>query len=250
MTVDEILKTHDLVGPYPQEIYVNHMDTAFGKDGGRFMDLVDELLASPSSQKSQNVFQQKNKSVAMSLYVSSHQNTPLFRGVLNFLESNFEKRPTSFRDIGCENGLLTLCLSSLWPRSSACGLDRSGRAIGVARKLAARFGQSAVKFEVADLTKSDSCRDLGQTDLVIASSLFHEFLMWCSEEEWQSIASNLRSMMTGTGRLLSITRFGDIHVARLNDRLQPAGLRPVTRSTLVIGDERVPVVVYARIDEN
>lgn len=245
MDVEQILEKHKLIGPYPQDEYVRYMEKKFKRDGDRFLYFVDECLGLGfTPERWRRIYNLKNKNKDMSLYISSHSNTAIFKEVLEWLSANIDA-PNSFIELGCENGMLTFCVSDLWKTSEAGGVDSVGVSISTARKLAFQFGKSRIKFYVADLAQKESCKSIAPSDVLLAPFLFHE-LLDCSGEEWENITENIKSMMRDSGSLVTFNRFADpkIEVAQLNSKLSRINLFPTRLDELKVEDETFPVIVY------
>lgn len=123
LSIESLLEKYGLEGPYPQREYIHKVETGFGKDGGRFLDSMDDTLAKGFTAEAwKQIYQHKNKNTEMSAYISAHCNTEIYRCFLHWLQASDLPAPRSFMELGCENGLLTLCLADLWPQAEAIGL--------------------------------------------------------------------------------------------------------------------------------
>jgi SAM-dependent methyltransferase len=74
----------------------------------------------------------------------------MWRAFAQWLVSEKLPTPQSVLDLGCESGVLTCLLASMWPTSKVVGVDRSEVAIIAARELAARLKLENVTFERID----------------------------------------------------------------------------------------------------
>jgi len=182
----------------------------------------------------------------MSLYISSHSNTAIFKEVLGWLSVNIDA-PDSFIELGSENGMLTFCVSDLWKNSEAKGIDSVGTSVSTARKLGFQFGKPQIKFYVADLAQKDSCKDIAKSDVLLAPFLFHE-LLDCSNKEWENITENLETMMFESSSLVTFNRFSNpvIEIRQLDSKLSKINLFPVRNDEMKVEEETFPVVVYNR----
>jgi release factor glutamine methyltransferase len=81
--------------------------------------------------------------------------------------------PTRILDLGAGSGALLLAALSLWPEAEAVGLDRSPRALAVARGNGERLGLRARWLE-RDWQAPDWARDLGRFDLILANPPYVE----------------------------------------------------------------------------
>jgi hypothetical protein len=245
MDVEQILEKHKLTGPYPQDEYVRYMEQKFKNDGDRFLYFVDECLEMGfTPERWRRIYNLKNKNKNMSLYISSHSYTAIFKEALRWLSVNIDG-PDSFIELGSENGMLTFCVSDLWKTSEARGVDSVGVSVSTARKLAFQFGKSHIKFFVADLAQKGSCKSITQSEILLAPFLFHE-LLYCSVEEWENITENIKGMMPDSGSLVTFNRFPNpkIEVQQLNSKLSRINLFPNRSDELKVGEETFPVIVY------
>lgn len=213
------------------------------------MDLVDEANELGwTAERFRRTYNAMHTHPSMSLYVSSHSFTSTFEHVLGWFDRNVVAAPETFMDVGCGNGLLTLCLSDLWPEARGYGIDQLGKAISVAESLAKRFNNERVSFFQGDLAHPGAVESIAPTSMVLATFVFHELL---DEpiESWHHISENVDALMKGSGRLISINRFPDPprQVPSLNRRLGLAGLRPTGEDSLKAGDETFPVVIYEKV---
>lgn len=246
--VNEILQKYSLNGPYPQEKYISTMEQRFKKRGVKFMNLVDKYFQegfTPSKWK--KLYNEKNSHEGMSIYISSHTYTPIFQKVLAWLEQNIEEEPDSFIELGCENGLFTICLSDLWGNANAKGLDQLGSAISIARNLAGKNAKQNVKFYYFDLTKVESCKEIPKSSLVIAPFIFHE-LMDQPQNVWKEIGLNILSLLEENGKIISFNRFDDpnFYNAILDNNLSLVGLEPTERDEIKVGWETFPITIFQR----
>jgi SAM-dependent methyltransferase len=244
-----ILRKHQLVGPFPQEQYEQRMHTTLKKQGGaRFLNAVDAAIAQGWTPESfERTYNAMHGDPLVSLYATAHAHTTKYRHVLEWIDRNVPEAPSAFTDLGCANGLLTLCLSELWPEARGQGIDGLRRAISVARSLARRFDNDRVTFFEADLTLEGAVGQVAPAPLDLAVFVFHEIFAR-PVEAWQHLGPNIGRLVADSGRLISINRFPRARqqVAVLNDRLVPGGLRPVGEDMLKIGAENFPIVIYER----
>ena len=87
---------------------------------------------------------------------------------------NFD-HPAQVLDLGCENGVLTCFIASIWPDSTVIGVDRSGPAIVAARALSDKLGLKNVSFKhshAIDFMKANPNR----FSMVSATLAMHELL--------------------------------------------------------------------------
>lgn len=246
--IEALLRKYGLEGPYPQWEYVHTVEKRFGKDGLRFMNSVDDALAKGFTAEAwQKIYRQKNKKAEMSAYISAHCNTEIYRCFLQWLQASDLHAPRSFMELGCENGLLTLCLADLWPQAEAAGLDSIGNAIKAARTLARSHRKSRVIFHQADLAVQGACHGVPTSEYVLAPFVFHE-LMEAPTAHWQHILANLDGLLAPDGCLIALSRFPYplTEVPKLHRQLADIGLVPTQHSTLSTAREHFPLSIYHR----
>ena len=78
-------------------------------------------------------------------------------------------------DIGCENGVTSCLLASVWPQAQIVAVDRSNPAISAGRQLAERLGLKNVTFEEAD-ARNFLTRNQDTFSIVVATLVMHELL--------------------------------------------------------------------------
>ena len=243
-----ILEKYKLKGPYLQDEYVQHVESKFKKLGTKFLELVDESLEKGFSGDAwERIYQLKNKDPELSLYISSHCYTVIYAEILNYLSRSTLKPKKSFIEIGCENGLLTMCLSDFWGIDQAIGIDRVNTAINAAKKLAIRFRKFDIFFHKADLFLASSCKNIGKSDFLIAPFFFHEMLD-SSEKNWLNTLNNLDYLLEEHGLLLTINRFPypDVAEPKLSDKLSEINLKLIKSESMNVLHETFPIYLYQR----
>lgn len=172
-----VVEQLNLRGPYPQAEYVSKMEQRFGSKGARFMDEVDRRLGSevdPSGWA--RLYRLKSSDHEMSVYVTEHQYSALYRAFLTWLvKSEYVQAPQHVLDLGCDVGLLTLAVAKLYPDAEVTGVDSVGSAIAAAKKQRKRHQVENATFVKADLTQP-ACMKSTTGDLLVATWLLHELL--------------------------------------------------------------------------
>ena len=246
--IEEVLRRHKLTGPYAQDDYVMAMETMHKPYGGKFMDQVDKgLRLGFTATRWRRLYAAKNVTTSLSLYVSSHSYTATHRVVLKWLMASVGSIPDRWTELGCENGLLSMCIADLWPESVGHGIDRVPQAIAVARQLAVKFGHQGLTFSMADLEKKDSVGSVNPAQLVLAPFVFHEMLDGLNGNH-EVAACNVAALLAPGGSVVSFNRFPhrQIGIRRLAAFLQDGGLSVVGEDEVEVGAEKFAVVRAAK----
>ena len=117
----------------------------------------------------------KNESLELSLYVGEHYSGNIWRDFARWVIQENLKTPSQVLDLGCENGVLTCFLASLWPTAHIVGVHRSGPAIRAAKALAEKLELKNVSFEQRD-GKDFLLEHQGRFSIITATMVMHEYL--------------------------------------------------------------------------
>ena len=149
ITVAEVAIQLNLTGPFPQGIYVEHMLSAFGRQGASFMKGVDIWLASGGEQSgADRLYSMLAKHPLMADYVTRHQYSAIYKTVGATLTDWGQLKERSIVDVGCGFGHLTSLLARLHPTSRFIGLDRVN-IVATARRLNASAQAPNLEFRTA-----------------------------------------------------------------------------------------------------
>lgn len=205
--IEEVAKQMGLTGPFPQEKYIKHMLSAFGRNGNKFMSAVDTWLASGCEVSgADNLYAMLAKHPLMAHYVTRHQYSAVYKAIGATLTSWEQLRERTIIDIGCGFGHLTNLLARLHPSSRLIGMDKAN-VVTAARRL----NDSP---EVANLeyrTEKELPRESAQMALMICVT--HEAFPSLSEPEMQPMPSEIEfakkisGFMQCNGLLVTINRF-------------------------------------------
>jgi SAM-dependent methyltransferase len=143
--------------------------------GGAF-DEVISVIAQRAAGNKIDPYDLKNESLDLSLYVGEYYNSETWRAFAQWLVREQLPTPERVLDLGCENGVVSCLLATLWPKSQIVGLDRSGPGISAARELATRLGRTNVTFEQSDDAQQFLARNPNTFSTIVASLVMHELL--------------------------------------------------------------------------
>jgi SAM-dependent methyltransferase len=235
---------------------------------GQTFDQIIRVIADRSNGVAvENPYEIKNSSLDLSLYVGEYFSSAIWRAFAQWLIH--EELPTvqSVLDLGCENGVLTCLLASMWPASTVVGVDCSEAAIGAARELAARLKLENVTFEKIDGLQF-LARQVDKFSIITATLSMHEMLQFSPfrmegpyssleqirltsiDEPAIALLKQVGSALTASGLLISLDRSPTTATTwRYVQCLQNAGLSVSIRHSSKInakmphGTEKLPVMV-------
>lgn len=132
--IAEIAETLGLDRTMDQENYVRTMRKRFGRKAERFMETVDELLASGAAMnpvKIARAYRLKNRDWKMSTLVSQRSDGRMHMRLLRWIAHSEIDSPSRVCEVGCDVGLFACALASYWETSCVVGLDRLREAVDV-----------------------------------------------------------------------------------------------------------------------
>jgi len=86
---------------------------------------------------------------------------------------NRHKEIKTILDLGCGEGITTICMAKLFPKAKVFGIDHNKNSIKDAKEFATRLKLKNVRFEVADIKKIPFKNSF--FDCVISQKVFHYF---------------------------------------------------------------------------
>jgi 2-polyprenyl-3-methyl-5-hydroxy-6-metoxy-1,4-benzoquinol methylase len=189
----------------PEE-YVGRLERS-GKAGRKVLDAADkndfEGVTAPSMRA---LYRAKNINPSISYLVTGFCNWEIYRAVITCLSASLlSDQPKNVLELGCDSGMLTLCMADQSPDSKFFGIDRESTAIDVAKKINRKYSQHQVDFHKVDLTAPGSCEALPKFDLIVAPFFFHEIISFGQNSKF--LASNLKHLSTSNTQLVSFDRF-------------------------------------------
>jgi 2-polyprenyl-3-methyl-5-hydroxy-6-metoxy-1,4-benzoquinol methylase len=93
-----------------------------------------------------------------------------------FLQEGWDLSKARFLEIGCDNGILTCLLASVFPQAEFVGVDNCSEGIQIAKKRASALGLDNAKFIDFDFGATDCEVKLGHFDFALALTTFHEIV--------------------------------------------------------------------------
>ena len=145
----------------------------------QFADKAESLLSSIEQRGSgihSNVYSIKNSSIDFANAVASQFDINKLKSFsVWFLNENLTIGDAVL-EVGCDNGILTCALASVFPLISFVGIDPCAEAIAVATERARRLGLSNIEFRVADLERYSLEADQKKFPAIIAVAVFHELI--------------------------------------------------------------------------
>lgn len=118
-------KALGLTGPFPQHQYVQYLERAFGRDGSRFLDAVDQWTAQGGPpQGAAALYRMLARKPAMAEYVTRHQYSQLYLEFGEVLAESGLLTGHKVIDFGCGFGLFAQLLARAYPNIQVVGYDR------------------------------------------------------------------------------------------------------------------------------
>jgi SAM-dependent methyltransferase len=240
---DEILSRLNLVGPLLQEEYINQVEL-LGKDGDKFLTAIDlAVQAGFTPDRWKKIYKLKNKNKKLSQIVSSHSYSNNYRAMLDWLQGNYNDKPLSVIELGCENGLFTQCLQLLFTDAEVVGIDVVKDAILIAKKLAHDNRLQSISFYQENLVKPLKLQK--KFDLVVAPFFFHEFVD-ADDSAWHNLLDNLKKITEPDSKIIAFNRFPyDEMTSDFHERMHSVGYQLVNTDTLRVVDEAFPISVFS-----
>lgn len=168
---------------------------------------------------SKEFYDLKNQNIDISTVVSEHYDSEIIRNFCNYLYDNREYIKGEVLDIGCESGFMTAFLAMYFPDIHITAIDRSERAIAVARERLERLGITNVQFKVADIKDLDEQYDTVISMRTLAENIDIDVVQWeifdgadfayqfrRNKEELQPYADGISRRLKDNGHLISIER--------------------------------------------
>lgn len=144
-------------------------------------DLLKKLndeMKTPSS----SLYALKNSSLQLSLDVSKIS-ADLYRKFFDWFALR-GKAPKKILDVGCDNGIVTCFLATLYPEAEVIGIDKQPEAIDCAKELAQKCNLSNVSFLNLDIGQALTQFEKQSFDLIVSLSVFHEVFNLQTPRYW------------------------------------------------------------------
>jgi SAM-dependent methyltransferase len=145
----------------------------------RFGDAFDKVMSVIAQRAAGNKidpYDLKNASLDLSLYVGEQYTSETWRAFAQWIVREQLPAPERVLDLGCESGVVSCLLATLWPQSQILGIDRSGSAISAARGLATWLGLKNVTFAQSDNARQYLAQNPNTFSIVLATLVMHELL--------------------------------------------------------------------------
>ena len=278
MTEGEVESYFTTIGvgrPKSEEVFIKKGRKRFG---GAF-DEIFALITERAAGIKIDPYDLKNASLDLSLYIAEQYSSGVWRAFARWLVQE-RRLPTPQRvlDLGCENGVISCLLATVWPRAEIVAVDRSGPAISAGRELAKRLSLRNVSFEETDVRRF-LARNQNMFSIVVATLAMHEVLKDPDGREpfqWNeayvaledvrlsqkdecaiSVLREIRSSLAPSGLLISLDRSPTSATTWWYTQcLEEAGLRVSLRYSYKIEAqgpygivEKFPLTVTTRADE-
>lgn len=168
---------------------------------------------------SKEFYELKNQNLDISTIITEHYDNEIIRQFCNYLYDNKEYIRGEVLDIGCESGFMTAFLAMYFPDIHITAIDRSERAIAVARERLEKLGITNVQFRVAEINDIDEQYDTVISMRTLAENIDVDVVQWeifdgadfeyqfrRNKEEVQSYADTIRRRLKDNAHLISIER--------------------------------------------
>jgi hypothetical protein len=170
--IEDYFATIGVGHPKSEAVFIRKGRKRFGDT----FDKVMSVIVQRGAGNKVNPYDLKNASLDLSLYVGEHYASETWRALAQWFVREQLPAPERVLDLGCENGVVSCLLATLWPQSQILGLDRSGHAISAARELAARLGRKNVTFEQSNDARQFLARNPNTFSMIVASLVMDELL--------------------------------------------------------------------------
>lgn len=174
MTENEISVYCDKIGLGPMlnwGTYQRRMLKTYGTKYADFSVAVDKRISGVDIDP----YPLKNASAGLSVAIASQYFGNYYRELFQWLDSVSTPSIRSILDLGCENGIITCFLATVFPDAKIVGVDRSREAIAVGDQLKERLFRKNVSFVHSDLDNFLNTSEQ-KFDLVLTSLVVHEWL--------------------------------------------------------------------------
>ncbi|NCC61808.1 MAG: methyltransferase domain-containing protein [Verrucomicrobiae bacterium] len=136
----------------------------------QFFDLTDD---EENERSDEEFYRLKNHTLDLSIDFARYS-TDLYRRYFDWLYSLRHEEPRRILDVGCENGIATCFLATLFPDAEVIGIDISEAAIMRANELKARLGLDNITFRQADAREIDQMFGEEKFDWITAARMLNE----------------------------------------------------------------------------
>lgn len=179
--------------------------------GRRVTDMLKQSMANriPGSTTNE-IYSIKNQSLRLSLSFANYS-ADLYRQFFDWFVAMPQQKAERWLDVGCDNGIVTCFIATLFPESEVVGVDIEESAISCAIALANQLGLTNVRFFQSDVWNLDAVLDENSFDRIISVRSFHEILgemgnpphCWATQDLFGRgvKAENLRVLRTIRGLL-------------------------------------------------
>lgn len=239
--------------------YVRRMEHRFGRDGVRFLDAIDEAIATQSLGQPlvmRDIYAKKNRDWRMSLLISMNEDSVKYQQLLRWVGAQSMLSGGRIAEVGCDLGIFACGLALMFPESSITGFDAEPSAVRNAKLLARSKQILNVSFEQHRFGESQQL-ECEPFDLVFAPFVFHEIFRnaldgsGLSEIE-TAAAKHLYELVGSQGALVSIDRlpFGHEQAEPMVELLSDAGFNLVHQDILEAthsgASERFPISLFEK----
>lgn len=208
----------------------------------------------------------KNKSLNLSIDFANYSQD-LYRTFFNRISEYKDLQPKKILDIGCDNGIVTCFLGTLFPQAEVIGIDKNISGIECARQLADKLGLQNISFHVYDFAIMDRYYDEGSFDMLISVRSFHEIIghgsfgpYWTlsdvfdeiKDQEPIEVLKQVHYLLNDNGIFIAWERFWYEDVLRFIENMKKAGLYIVDDLSCImdyheLGEpQRMPLFVFSK----
>lgn len=183
--IKQLLKTFGISAPQDPSIFFDNAYQAYPKESAKFEKLIDKGSTRTLTRKK---FELKNSSLGFSDLISSQFDSDrILKAIEHIVKIDWIKPRETILDIGCDAGIMTCALATLFPESSFVGIDNNPKAIQLSIKRAKQLGLNNVIFENRDIGKSKTTTP--KFDKAIASVVFSHV----NDKIWLNLPANMFS---------------------------------------------------------
>jgi len=233
------------------EEYVTRLER-HGKAGLKVLDAADKNdLEGVTPAGMRALYRAKNKSPNVSYLVTGFCNWEIYSSIMKCLIEHLNlDQPRSVLELGCDNGMLTLCMAEQWPKSKFFGIDRESISIDVAKRISNKYSEQKVGYRKVDLCSPNTCEKLPEFDLIIAPFIFHEIIKF--EQNLEALVYNLKQISALGAQLVSFDRFPhpELQLPNLDRILEMAEFQRTSGTEIETSLESFPASFYRKLHKN
>lgn len=246
--------------------FFKHIQAKYKIDLAQNLDMAMSLRSDTTNGK---IYLAKNKDLETSLDFGAYY-YDLYKQFFTWLVQNENLDDKKILDLGCDNGIVTCFLATIYPNAKIVGIDKGKKGINCAKEIAEKLGLTNVSFEVLDAKKADKFFKDEKFDVVISTRSLLEITklpkiksFWTIDDLEKSlvVANNVvkffksvEKVMADDAKLITFERVSNFEeVLNFEKSMRESGLYVDTKSMCKVqffelGDyEQMPVMIFDKV---